>query len=57
MIQGVAPHEGCLDEDAQVFDDLVLPGEVVEFPGADLIFEFQVAFYVSDIFFGIHFIL
>ncbi len=43
MVQRVAPHEGGLDEDAQVFDDLLLPGEVLQLLRSDLIFEFEIA--------------
>ena len=43
MIERVAPHEGGLDEDAQILDDLVLPGEGLQRLGPDLVFEFEIA--------------
>ena len=47
-------HQSRLDENPEVIHDLLLPGEVVQFAGADLIFELQVAFDVPDVFFGAH---
>jgi len=38
----------ALDEDAQVFDDLLLSGEILQLLRADFIFEFEIALYVSD---------
>jgi hypothetical protein len=48
VVKRIAAHEGRLDEDAQVFDDLLLSGEILQLLRADFIFEFEIALYVSD---------
>lgn len=50
MVERIASHQSRLDENPKVIHDLLLPGEVVQFAGADLIFEFQVAFDVPYVF-------
>jgi len=54
VVERIASHQSRLDENPEVIHDLLLPGEVVQFAGADLIFELQVAFDVPDVFFGAH---
>ena len=48
VVERIAAHEGRLDEDAQVLDDLLLSGEILQLLRADFIFEFEIALYVSD---------
>ena len=47
VVERVAPHQRGLDEDAQVFDDLVLSREVAQLPGADFVLELEIAFGIA----------
>lgn len=43
MVERIAAHQRRFDEDAEIFDDFVLAGEISEFLRADFIFEFEIA--------------
>jgi hypothetical protein len=54
MIQGLAPHFGCPDEDPQVFDQLGLAGKFFDGRRANIILKFfvcgsQSAFIIAEI--------
>lgn len=47
VVERVAAHERRLDEDMEVFDDLVLPGEGFQLLRADFVLEFEIALRVA----------
>ena len=47
VVERVAAHERRLDEDMEVFDDLVLPGEGFQLLRTYLVFEFEIALCVA----------
>ena len=49
MVERVATHQCCADEDAQVFDNFVLTVEVLQLLWSYAVFEFEVAFHASHI--------
>ena len=47
VVERVAAHERRLDEDAEIIDDFILPGEGFQLLRADLVFEFEIALGVA----------